>query len=231
MIELNIDVNGHNSLFFSSFSPEGRELLTALGVEKSWAKGETIFHRGDKGSYIVIIQDGIAEVSITSLNGRKSVLNHMRVGEILGEVAMLDGGTRSADVVAHTPMTGVILQQVQLQQFLQDHPKIAYDLIAQLCEKVRNASDMFETHAMTSAAARLARCLINFSRKWGEADTDDGIVISQKFSQSDLGEFSGLARENVNRYIKNWSRDGLISFDKGHITLHDLDKLKTIAEI
>jgi len=218
-------------LIFRSLPNHVRDSLIAQGIGKEWKKGETIFHRGDAGTFIILIQSGIAEVSVTSLNGRKSVLNHMRENEVLGEIALLDGGNRSADVVAHTDLTGVVLQHQKLTDFLQDNPKACFAIIEQLCSKVRNASDMFETHAMTSANARLARCLLSFDRKWGRDGDDGARVITQKFSQSDLGEFSGLARENVNRYITAWSRDNLLNFDKGQITLHDLARLKDIAEL
>ncbi len=222
---------GYGSVIFGAISHRLRQSLISNGISRQWAKGETVFSRGDDGDYIIVIENGIAEVSVTSLNGRKSVLNHMCAGEILGEVALLDGGTRSADVVAHSALTGIVVQQRQLQTHLNEHPEAAFELIDQLCEKVRNASDMFETYAMTSAAVRLARCLLNFDRKWG-ADSENGNrVINQNFSQSDLGEFSGLARENVNRYISAWSRDGLVSFEKGQITLHDLGQLQLIAEL
>lgn len=229
------DTNHHQSsnadLIFRSLPDHVRESLIAEGSGKSWKKGESIFHRGDAGTFIILIQSGIAEVSVTSMNGRKSVLNHMRENEVLGEIALLDGGTRSADVVAHTDLTGVVLQHQKLTSYLQDNPTAYFAIIEQLCSKVRNASDMFETHAMTSASARLARCLLSFDRKWG-GDGGDGVrVISQKFSQSDLGEFSGLARENVNRYITAWSRENLLEFDKGQITLRDLPRLRDIAEL
>ena len=212
-------------LILGAISENNRKNLMSQGVLKSWIKGETIFHRGDPGDYIVAIRTGIAEVSITSLNGRKSILNHMHANDILGEIALLDGGMRSADVIAITDLTGVVVPQRQVQQYLKENPEAVFDLIDQLCEKVRNASDMFETHALTSASARLARCLIRFGQKWGQLDDDGSTVITQQFSQSDLGEFSGLARENVNRYVSQWSQEGLISFDRGQITLHDLTRL------
>ncbi|MCV2882368.1 Crp/Fnr family transcriptional regulator [Actibacterium sp. XHP0104] len=215
---------------FAAFSEKGRQELLARGVMRDWARGETVFLRGDPGDYFVYVQDGIAEVSITSLNGRKSVLNHMRAGEILGEVALLDGGPRSADVVAHSRLRGIVVQRQQVLQYLGETPEAAIEMIEHLCGKVRNASDMFETHSMTSAAARLARCVLQFARKWGATDAEGHVTITQKFSQSDLGEFSGLARENVNRYISAWAREGIIGFDRGRITLFDPDRLHDLAE-
>lgn len=213
-----------------SFSDDELTRLVKGGAKKHWKKGETIFLRGDPGDYIVVIDSGIAEVSITALNGRKSVLNHVKPGEMLGEIALLDGGTRSADVMAHSDLTGTLIHRRDVRKFLSENPNAVFGLIDQLCENVRNASEMFETQAMTSASARLARCLLRIAEKWGEDDKDGPIPISQRFSQTDLGELSGLARENVNRYIRRWSLDGIMSFDRGRIEILDLLHLRSLAD-
>lgn len=62
-------------------------------------------------------------------------------------------------------------------------------------------------------------------------DADGAIRIERTISQSDLGEFSGIARENVNRYIKSWSNEGLLNFNKGEITLLNMQRLRKIAEL
>jgi CRP-like cAMP-binding protein len=73
--------------------------------------------------------------------------------------------------------------------------------------------------------------VLRFSEKWGMPDANGAIRIEHSISQSDLGEFSGIARENVNRYIKSWSNDGLLRFNKGEITLLDTQRLREIAEL
>ena len=56
------------------------------------------------------------------------------------------------------------------------------------------------------------------AHKWGEELADGSIHIEQHFSQSDLGELAGIARENVNRHLQHWVQEGLLLFDKGDIT-------------
>jgi CRP-like cAMP-binding protein len=89
---------------------------------------------------------------------------------------------------------------------------------------------MFETRAMITASARLAKCLLRLAEKWGEAGPQGAVRITQPVSQSDLGEFAGIARENVNRCLKTWTRDGLLSIDNGCITIVDPAGLEGISE-
>lgn len=220
-----------NSMLLAALEPEARAELLARGRRKSFRKGEMIMARGDEGTTLMVIISGRVEVSVTALNGRKSVLDHMGAGEVLGEVAMMDNGTRSADVIAGSKVDALILSRADIRNFLVEHPDAAVAMIAELCAKIRNASDMFENQAQVVANNRLARCLLRIGEKWGSENPDGSINIDQPFSQADLGEFSGLARENVNRHLKSWEAEGLIRIDGRKIILLDAVALEDIAEL
>ena len=157
------------------------------------------------------------------------MLDHMAAGEVLGEVAMMDNGTRSADVIAGSKVEALILSRTDIKRFLADHPEAAVAMIAELCSKIRSATDMFENQAQVVANNRLARCLLRFGEKWGVEQADGSVRIDQPFSQSDIGEFSGLARENVNRHLKSWEAEGIIKFEGRTLILIDTFALEDIA--
>lgn len=212
-------------LLHSTFLTE----LADLGRPRVLDKGEVLFHRDDPGEFVFLVLDGLIEISVTSAAGRKSVLAHCGPGEVLGEISVLDGKPRSADAVALKPCTGRAIWRRDLTDYLSRTPASAMSLIEALCGRIRNASDRFETNAMTSAAARLATCLLALGEKWGEP-MGDGMRISEPFSQSELGAFAGLARENVNRYVSRWSREGIIAFDNCMIDILDQRRLEELAE-
>ncbi len=193
--------------------------------------GTLIFGRSDPGETLLFIETGRVEISVTSLNGRRSVLNHMGPGEALGEIAMLDGGLRSADASAATDVTGRLLHRSDVFAFLRERPDAMLGLVQELCAKVRNASEMFSAQSQTDASARLARCLLRLSEKWGEPDPSGVTRIGASFSQSDLGDFAGLSRENVNRRLRQWADDGLIALCEDGLTILDQDGLSEIAQL
>jgi len=220
-----------DSMVLNALELKDQRALLAKGNPRSYQKGEVIFARGDEGSWALLIEEGLVEISVMSLSGRKSVLNHMEKGEILGEIALFDQEGRSAEAVAITPVTGMVVHRQSLYEVLKNNNEAYFFIIKTLCTRVRNASDMFETLSLTSANARLARCLIRMAKKWGHTHADGSIHIEQRFSQSDMGELAGIARENVNRHLQAWIHEKLIHFDKGDITLLVPDKLKQIAEL
>ena len=220
-----------DSMILNALELKDQRALLAKGQPHGYQKGEVIFARGDEGSWAFFIEEGLVEISVMALNGRKSVLNHMEKGDILGEVALFDLEDRSAEAVAITAVTGTVVHRQSLFEVLKDNNEAYFSIIKTLCTRVRNASDMFETLSLTSANARLARCLIRMAKKWGHTDANGYIHIEQHFSQSDMGELAGIARENVNRHLQAWIHKKLIQFDKGEITLLAPEKLNQIAEL
>ena len=218
-------------MILNALELKDRRALLATGHRRSYQKGEVVFARGDEGSWVLLIEEGMIEISVMSLRGRKSVLNHMEKGDILGEVALFDLEGRSAEATAITPVTGTIVYRQSVFEVLKNNNDAYFSIIKTLCARVRNASDMFETLSLTSADARLARCLMRMAKKWGHMNADGSIHIEQHFSQSDLGELAGIARENVNRHLQTWIHEALIHFDNGDITLLAPDKFSELAEL
>lgn len=219
------------SLLLAAMGDEDRKVFLGMARRKVFPKGMTILAAGEPGAIMVLIETGRVEVSVTSMAGRKSVLNHMGAGEVLGEIATLDGGPRSADAVAASEVTGLMLTRQHIMGFLSDRPDIAFALIEVLCGKVRNASDMYSSQSLTEGGQRLARGLLRLFRKWGEPIGGERLRLTETFSQTDIGEFAGLARENVNRYLKAWTAEGILDADGRRLILVNPDALAALAEI
>jgi CRP/FNR family transcriptional regulator, cyclic AMP receptor protein len=219
-----------NSVIFGALATAEQRALLATARPCHYEREETIFMQGEPGDWMLLIDSGSVEISITAADGRKSVLNQLEAGSIVGEIALLDRQGRSANAVATTPVTGTRVSRHAVLEFLSKHNDACLAIIETLCARVRNASDMFETRALTSASARLARCLLRFAGKWGTAGKHHSVLIDQPISQTLLGEFAGIARENVNRYIQSWSQDGVLLYKKNGITILDMQRLKELAE-
>jgi CRP/FNR family cyclic AMP-dependent transcriptional regulator len=217
-----------SSILIAAMAPADCRVLFENAHQKRFCAGQMIFAAGEPGSMVMLIESGRVEVSVTSLSGRKSVLAHMGPGEVLGEIAALDGGMRSADTVATTPVSGLVLSRDNVLRFVAERPIIAQAIITELCRKVRNASDMFTTQSVSEGAPRLAQALLRLFDKWGEP-ADGATILTERFSQAEIGEFSGLARENVNRHFKAWTEAGILNSEGRRLSLIDRAALVDIA--
>ncbi|QMU59636.1 MAG: cyclic nucleotide-binding domain-containing protein [Boseongicola sp.] len=200
--------------------------LFADARRRTFDPGQMIFAEGEPGNMVMLIETGRVEVSVTSASGRKSVLAHMGPSELLGEIAALDGGARSADAIAAGTVSGLVLSRQNLLAFVAERPNVAQAIITELCRKVRNASDMFATQSVTEGGPRLARALLQLFDRWGETGPDGVEHLKERFSQGEIGEFSGLARENVNRHIKTWVKQGYLRSESRQLVLSDREALE-----
>ncbi|SFA98330.1 cAMP-binding domain of CRP or a regulatory subunit of cAMP-dependent protein kinases [Poseidonocella pacifica] len=217
-------------MLLSMMSESARAALLQRSAPISFGPGEAIFTEGSPGETMIFVQDGRVEISRMTMGGRRSVLNHVGPGEVLGEVALLDGQGRSADAIALSEVTGRVVHRRDVLAFVAAAPESTLMLIAELCSKVRNASDMFSIQSETHAPTRLAQCLLRLGEKWGVAGENGAVRIPGKFSQSDLGAFSGLARENVNRHLRGWASDRVVTLEPDALMLHRPDVLARLAE-
>jgi len=215
----------------ASLSDADQAALMTLGRKVAYNRREMIFSSAEQGNTLLLIQQGRVEISITAQSGRKAVLNHMGAGEVLGEIALLDGGMRSADATASTAVNGQLFYRRDVMNFLRERPDAMLALIGELCAKIRNASEMFEVQSQIEAPARLARCLLRLGAKWGVDQADGSVLLSESFSQTDLGDFAGLTRESVNRHLKKWEEMGLIKTAPDSFVICEADALENLAQM
>jgi len=115
---------------------ERAELAEQLPVVH-FAVGETFFHIGEPGDALYVIRSGEAEVFFKNDTGERIVLETAKAGDFVGELSLLDGGSRSASVVATKATEALRLDRSHLEKFLQVRPQAAMDLLAATGRRLR----------------------------------------------------------------------------------------------
>ena len=98
--------------------------------------GETLFRRGERSRTMFAIIDGTVEILDPAPDGRNVLLATLHSGDLMGEVALLDGGTRSASAVAVEPTTCLTLSAEGLEKLLKEHPDTAKKIMMKLAENL-----------------------------------------------------------------------------------------------
>lgn len=216
--------------FLSGMEPGARRALMARGRRRLYEKGEVVFAQGDAGATMLMIETGRVQVSTVSESGQQVLLGHLGAGDVVGEMALLDGSPRSATVVASGPVTGSLVTFADFEAFLVAEPKVLFGLTIELARKLKAANALAENRALDDGRVRLARCLLDLAERWGEPAADGGIRIREVFPQGTIGLMSNLSRESVNRALRAWAREGLVATEDGHLKLLAPDALKRIAD-
>ncbi|MGH7044757.1 MAG: Crp/Fnr family transcriptional regulator [Stellaceae bacterium] len=194
-------------------------LLTYSRVEH-YAAGQEIFAKGSPGQSLMAVLRGSVRISSISLEGREIVFNIINPGEIVGEIAMLDGGERSGDATAITDAEVLVLSRRDFMPYLENHADICLMLIRVLCQRLRQTSEQVEDLLFRHLEARVAKALLHLAAQ----STGTGIrsaALALHLSQSELGHIVGSSRESVNKQLQVWQKAGLIDLAKGSIVIRD----------
>lgn len=220
----------NESGFLSGLDHATRARLSAVGARRVYARGAMIFAQGLPGTGILIIETGRVEIERVTEQGRRLVLGNLGPGDLVGEMAAIDQGPRSASVLAATPVTGVLLSRDEIETFLLEHPRLMLSMMRDLVGKLRLANTLAEDRAITDGSARLARCLLRLAERWGAPQQGEALRLTESFSQAALGEIAGLSRENVNRRLSQWARNGWVGQHGGRLCILTPSALERIAE-
>lgn len=212
----------------SIFASCGEEALAAVilhGTLQSYAKGKEIMRQGDEGSSLVILLTGTARVSMVSSNGREIILDYAEPGSVIGEIALLDGGERTATVTTLEPAQGLKLSRASFETIAAEHTHLGLCVMRELARRLRQANSTIESDRAYASGPRLAR----FLQRLSLAGDGEG-RLRLDLSQGELGMFAGMSREQINRQLGAWADAGIVAIEGGKIKITDSALLSEIAE-
>ena len=208
-----------------------RELEGLLGAAraKKVPAGQELFHKGDRGSQVFAILSGRLKVMTTSPEGDDIMFGIMDPGEVFGELGLLlEEGIRTATIVAVDACELLVIDRREFLPFLRAHPEAASKLLESLAQRLRRISEFVEDTHFLNLPSRLAKRLVGLSQKYGREATG-GVEIDLHVSQTELGDMVGTTRESINKLVRTWAQEGLVSMENGYITIHRPREIQAMA--
>ncbi len=117
---------------FAGMTDRSLQRIAELARETSYESGSVIVREGEPGESFVVIITGAATVE---QDGR--TLTSLGAGDFLGEIALIDGGPRTATVTATEPIAALVVDRAGFQQLMDDHPVARHDLVSALTQRLR----------------------------------------------------------------------------------------------
>lgn len=231
--ETTLDATQREALLRRSFIFKDlpQDLLSGLAritTTRRIANGQTLFQQGDEGDALYAVIDGLIRISVVGRAGKALTLALLEPGDLFGEIALLDGLSRTAAAEAAADCTLLVIERATFLDLLGRDGRLARHIIELLCDRLRDNTDRLSEFAFLDLSARLAGLLQSLSIAHGR-DVGPGVRIDIKLSQTDLAEMLGVSREAVNKQLKSWSAVGLLRVDRGYITVLDKPRLAAMA--
>jgi CRP-like cAMP-binding protein len=199
-----------NVSIFKGLSAEtlGRIALSLRPM--TFARDAVIFGQDDHGDALYIIESGRVKVVLYGDSGREMILTLFRAGDFFGEMSLLDGQPRSANVIAVEDARVLMLSREDFVKHLEQSPGTALNILAEMSMRLRRADDIIGNLALLDVYGRLARVLIDLAHREGTT-IDEGRLIRERPTQQDLASMIGTSRETVSRVLSEFQRRGFVS--------------------
>jgi CRP/FNR family transcriptional regulator, cyclic AMP receptor protein len=211
-------------VLFRGFAAAERDALFSRIRIRTFAAGEIIFLMGSPGDTMMAVLSGKVRISVPSQEGRELLLGILFPGDVFGEIALLDGKQRTADATAVTECSLAMLERREVFSFFERHPAAWVNIVKVLCDRLRRTDEYLAEVAFQQLPARLAKALLRGVSGEGRLRSNQ-IQLSQR----ELGNLVGAARESVNKCLRGWQDEGIISITGSVITIKNRTALEDLA--
>ena len=197
-----------NVPLFAGLSESELEKLSKVSVRKRVERGAFVVRSAENTDSLYILLTGRAKVTNTDEDGREIILAWLGPGEFFGEMGLIDGSPRSANVVAAEACELLFLSKDALQRCLQDNFQVVQKLMKTLVMRLREADRKIESLALLDVYGRVARLLLDMSEV-----VEGRRVVKKKMSKQDMAKMIGASREMVSKVMRDLEVSGYIRYE------------------
>ena len=214
---------------FKNLDDQGVAAVAKEMREVSFSSGQLIFSRGDEGRDLYLVASGRVRLSVLTAEGRELSFAHAETGAMFGEIAMIDGGVRSADATAATAVTAYNLSRAAFKRMVETQPGISQAMLEFLCGRIREADQQLEAIALCPIEVRLARFFLAAARAKDADMAEDAVEVPFAMSQGELALLIGASRPKVNTAISLLESNGALKRGTKCI-ICNIEALEEVAE-
>ena len=207
----------------SRLSESERETLCDVLIERTAPKSSYIVYKDDPARSLFFILSGEVKINLVSPEGKEIVLAYLGEGEFFGELAILTGEDRSANVVATSECKLLVLSEADFKSKVLSVPGFSLAMMASLAERLTDATEKIGDLALFDVYRRVARTLKSLGEKQ-ERDGSVVYIISERPTHQELASVVGTSREMVTRALKGLEEDGCILVEGKQIELVKLPR-------
>ena len=206
------------SQLFGALEPAELDAVLAQAAVRRMARNAVILRQGDASTGALIVVAGRVRVSTMAPDGREVTLGVLGPGDVLGEMALLDGGEVSADATALEDCVLLAIERGRFLRLLRGSSDLCLRLMAVLCRRLRRSNAALEDMALLDLPTRLGRLLLRLAHDYG-TPAALGTRIEVRLSQKDISSIVGGSREKVNRQLRLWEESGVLGKDSGRMVV------------
>ena len=214
-----------NVPIFTDLTDSDLTKIASKMVPRVYEKGQMILLEESMGETFFIITQGAVKVTRLSADGREVILAILGESDFFGEMSLLDGEGRSANIVANEDAKVLTLSRNDFLDCLESYPKIAIALLEELATRLRKSDQQIESLSLSDSEHRIGITLIRLAAELGTIKQGHVTVKNLPYQQ-DIANMAGTSRETVSRTLKLLEDKKLVRREKRNLTIYNYDAFR-----
>ena len=204
----------HSIPIFAGVPDPQLEQIAKVAFRRRVTRQTTIVRAGDSTDSLYVLISGGAKVLNSDEEGREVILTLLGPGEFFGEMGLIDGSPRSADVMSTETCELLVITKNDFKRCLAENFDLCLNIMRSLVQRLREADRNIESLALMDVYGRVAKLLIDFSE-----DERGQRVIKRRLTKQDIAKMIGASREMVSRVMKDLENRGYFRVEEGRIVI------------
>mgnify|MGYP001139583694 FL=1 len=214
-----------NVPIFTDLTDSDLTKIASKMVPRVYEKGQMILLEESMGETFFIITQGAVKVTRLSADGREVILAILGESDFFGEMSLLDGEGRSANIVANEDAKVLTLSRNDFLDCLESYPKIAIALLEELATRLRKSDQQIESLSLSDSEHRIGITLIRLAGELGTIKQGH-VTIKNLPYQQDIANMAGTSRETVSRTLKLLEDKKLVRRENRNLTIYNFDAFR-----
>ena len=212
---------------FSSLNEDTLLQIDKVCIKKIYKKGDIILFEHDEGNTLFFIVQGEVKISRESDDGREVILSLLHDSDVFGEMSLLDGMPRSANVTAMEDTELYMIKREDFLELINNHPNVSIDLLEEITHRLREAGMRIKSLSLNDAEGKVATVLLQIADEKGKIK--NGIVEIEKLPfQHDLANMAGTSRETISRTLHTFAKKGLVELEGSRLRIINYEQFKEL---
>ena len=218
---------------FSGMTSEQLSLLEQGSIRLEPRHGATIFAQGEPADavYAVVAGDGHVRIGAIDRNSKALMVEMFGVGQIFGEMGVIDHSVRSASAVAEGRLQLVKIRAAAFTAALTNCPNLGVALVRVMAKRLRRTYELYQDATFETIEVRLARQVLYLAACDGRP-TKDGLRLSHRFRQADLADLLGTTTRSIITILNTWRAAEVVIYDteRALLTIQNPGALQAIVD-
>lgn len=205
--------------FFNGLDADELTRLAQIARVSTLAPEAVLFSQGDDSDGLYCVASGIVRIFLTAEDSRELTIQLFEEGEVIGEIALIDGLPRSAGAATLTQTQLIFVPRQPFLNLLDVSSRLQRQILLSLCERLRQTNDQVNRAVFHDLRHRLLVLLRQLALIHGRIERDVA-VVELDLTQGTLAQMLGASREAVNKQIRALTKEGRLSIEGHHIIVH-----------